>query len=80
MVCVDNTLRVLTCNNDPIPANNDEARRLLTKMSDDGMVVFHIAPDASLHYFVDGNDYGDGVFYSNEARKNYEHELGIRRV
>lgn len=71
-VYIDSQIGILNYSNDPIPENN-EARRYFANLTKKGdLVGFLIAPDATLHYFINGIDYGDGVFYSIEARRGYE--------
>lgn len=73
-VYVDSGLSILNCNNDLFPVENNDARRFFASLSrtDDAWVVFHIAPNATVNYFIDGKDYGDGVFYTLETQKRYE--------
>lgn len=79
---VDSELTVLNSNNDPFPADNNDARRLFASLSvtDDQWVVFHIAPNATINYFIDGKDYGDGVFYTLDAQNSYEERKTIESL
>lgn len=72
-IYVNSELAVLNTNNDPFPGNND-ARRFFESLSSspEGFVVFHIAPNATINYFIDGKDYGDGIFYTLAAQNSYE--------
>lgn len=80
-VHVDANLSVLNSNNDSFPADNNEARRYYMSLStQNDWIVFLIAPDAIVNYFIDGIDYGDGVFYSGESRKSYEHLKTINQI
>lgn len=73
-VYVNSTLSILDSNNDPFPVENNNARRYFALLSatKDEWVVFLIAPDATVNYFIDGHEYGSGVFYTLEEQKNYE--------
>ena len=72
-VYIDANITVLNSNNKPFPSTNNAARRYYTSLSlHNDWIVFLIAPDAIVNYFIDGVDYGDGVFYTLEDQKNYE--------
>lgn len=71
-VNIDSQLRILNFSNDPFPENNNDARRYCASVATGDTVGFLVSPDATLHYFINEKDYGDGVFYSAEARKGYE--------
>ena len=73
-VVIDANLNIVNSNNDPFPSDNNDARRYFASLSatDEAVVVFHIAPNATVNYFIDGKDYGDGVFYTLEAQNSYE--------
>lgn len=72
-VYVDYNLTILNSNNDLFPANNNDARRFYANLSEEeGIIVFSISPNAAINYFIDGKDYGGGVFYTEEAQSSYE--------
>ena len=79
---VDSELAILNYNNDPFPAENNDARRLFASLSvtDAAWVVFHIAPYATINYFINGKDYGDGVFYTLVAQNSYEERKTIESL
>ena len=81
IIYVNSDLTVLNSNNDPYPENND-ARRFFESLSlgPEGFVVFHISPNATINYFVDGEDYGDGIFYTLEAQSHYEEKKTIEHI
>lgn len=72
-VHVNSMFQIIKSNNDPFPEGNNEARRYFTAISkDSNLVCFLIDPDSTINYFIDGNDYGDGIFYTDQSRKAYE--------
>ena len=73
-VFVDAALSIRNYNNDLFPAENNDARRFFASLSitEEDWVVFLVAPNATINYFIDGKDYGDGVFYTLEAQNSYE--------
>ena len=79
---VDSELTILNSNNDPFPAENNDARHLFASLSvtDEQWVVFQIAPNATVNYFIDGKDYGDGVFYTLDAQNSYEERKTIESL
>ena len=80
-VYVDANFEVINCNNDPFPADNNDTRRYFSSLSEDGQfVVFLISPEAIINYFIDGHDYGGGLFYTREAQKNYERLRSIDQL
>lgn len=74
IVHVNSDLSIIESNNDQFPANNNDARRLFASLSETNgeWVVFHIAPNATINYFIDGKEYGPGVFYTLEEQNKYE--------
>lgn len=73
IVKVDSNLQIIESNNDSFPEKNNEARRYFTALSEsNGDVCFLIDPDFEINYFIDGNEYGDGIFYTAQSRKAYE--------
>ena len=71
-VLVDFELTIQNSNNDPFPNGDNDARRYFASLTTGDMVVFHIAPNATVNYFIDGKDYGDGIFYTRAAQNSYE--------
>lgn len=72
-VHINAKFQIIDTNNDPFPKENNEARRYFTAISkDSNLVCFLIDPDSTINYFIDGNEYGDGIFYTNQSRKAYE--------
>lgn len=71
-VLVDSGLTIQYSNNDPFPSGDNDARRYFASLATDDTVVFHIAPNATVNYFIDGKDYGDGIFYTRAAQNSYE--------
>jgi hypothetical protein len=82
MVYVDSNLRVLSSDNFVFPADNNDARRYFASLSatDSELIVFHIAPNATINYFIGGSDYGNGVFYTLEAQNHYEELKPIEQL
>ena len=80
-VYVNSALSILNSNNDPFPADNNNARRYFASLSaTKDWVIFHIAPNATINYFINGKDYGDGVFYTLEEQENYEQLKGVNQL
>lgn len=81
-VVVDANLGILDSNNEPFPADNNEARRFFASISstEDALVVFHIAPNSTVNYFINGKDYGNGVFYTLDAQNSYEERKTIESL
>lgn len=76
-IVVDNELTIVTVNNEVICQSNNEARRYLTDLSKKGMVVFSVAPNSVVNYFVDGKEYGEGIFYKIEEYQKYDEKKSI---
>ncbi|MBR4560670.1 MAG: hypothetical protein IKO23_01990 [Bacteroidales bacterium] len=79
-VYVDAQLSIRNCNNDPFPIGENNARRYFASLTNEGLVAFHIAPNATVNYFIQGRDYGDGVFYTREALLSYEERKTIEHL
>lgn len=72
-VRVDSQMRIVNYDNAAFPDNPSDARRYFSELTKDGELIgFHVAPDASLHFYINGIEFGDGLFYTSEARKGYE--------
>ena len=71
-VFVDASLAIQNSNNDPFPEGDNNARRFFASLTENDMVAFHVAPNATVNYFIDGKDYGDGIFYTRDAQNSYE--------
>lgn len=80
-VYVNSALSILNSNNDPFPADNNNARRYFASLSaTKDWVIFHVAPNATVNYFIAGKDYENGVFYTLEAQNSYEERKTIDRL
>ena len=71
-IYVDSCLAIQNCNNDPFPIGDNNARRYFASLTNTDLVAFHISPNATVNYFINGKDYGDGIFYTREALNSYE--------
>lgn len=63
---VDKNFAILDYSSEKIPANNEEARTLLLELSKEGLVCFEIYPNGRVNSFVQGEYFGDGIFFSQE--------------
>lgn len=72
IVYINHDLIIIQKNNDALPSSNIDARHYYENLSKEGFVVFQITTDATLNFFIDGEDFGEGVFYSNDTRRSYE--------
>ena len=81
-VQVNSMLSVVSKNNETFPSENNEARKYFTSLSANGsdFVVFLVAPNATVNYFIDGVDYGNGVFYTLEAQLRYQERKPIDQL
>ncbi len=79
-VLVDSDLTIRNSNNDSFPDGDNDARRYFASLATDDMVVFHVAPNAMVHFFIDGNDYGDGIFYTRDSLTRYEELRTIEQL
>ena len=79
-VYVDAQLSIQNCNNDPFPEGDNNARRYFASLTTDGLIAFHVAPNAMVNYFIQGRDYGDGIFYTREALLSYEERKTIEHL
>lgn len=71
-IIVDNNLNVVYKANDKAIISSDEARKMYATMSkDDGYIVFVLQPDALIKYFINGEDYGEGIFLTNHDYNSY---------
>ena len=79
-VLIDSNLSVINSSNTPFPSGTNEPRRYLASLAVNDMVVFHVAPNATVNYFIDGEDFGDGIFYTLEEQDRYEELKPIEKL
>jgi hypothetical protein len=58
--------------------DNNEARKFYLELSKE-TCVFLISPK-SVHYFVDGNDIGESIFFTSDAAKSYNELKDITKI
>ena len=63
-IVIDSNFNIQEVNNE-LHKDNNETRRIFTQMSKDGVVVFMVAPEGIINYFVNGRDGGDSIFYES---------------
>lgn len=80
-VCVDSDLNIEHVDNTLFPEGNNDARRYFAELTkENSNICFLISPDGATNYFIDGKDYGDGVFYSDRERNKYEELKPIEQL
>lgn len=52
-------------------SHNNEARRVYSELSKDGYIIFIIS-SKEIHHFVEGDDFGDSIFYTLQEKNKYE--------
>lgn len=80
IIYVDSCLAIQNSNNDPFPTGDNDARRYFASLTNTDLVAFHISPNATVNYFINGKDYGDGIFYTREALLSYEERKTIEHL
>lgn len=76
-IFVDRDCSLLHCERKDIRDNN-EARRLYLELSND-FCVFLITP-RGVHYFVDGNDIGEAIFFTSDTLNSYNELKDIDKI
>lgn len=72
-VHVNENLEILDKNNDHFLSDNNDARRYFCNLTlNNNLIAFLVAPNSIVNYFIDGKDYGGGVFYTRAALNSYE--------
>ena len=80
-VYVDSDLNIEHFDNSSFPEGNNDARRYFAELTkDNSNICFLVSPDGATNYFIDGKDYGDGVFYSDIERNTYEELKPIEQL
>ncbi|MBI0422083.1 hypothetical protein I7H67_04615 [Acinetobacter sp. ACIN00229] len=51
---------------------SNDARRTYERISTEGYIVFVLQPDALINYYIDGEDYGEGIFLTNYDYNRYK--------
>ena len=76
-VVIDSEFKITDVDNISYSGNNEETRRILTQMSTEGIVIFMVAPDGLINYFVEGRDGGDSIFYESSTLHSYNRKKTI---
>lgn len=79
-VYVDSNLTIENYNNDPFPEGSNRTRRYIASLASNDLIAFHVAPNSTVNYFIDGKDFGDGIFYTLEAQNHYEELKTINQL
>lgn len=56
--------------------NSNDARKIYAELSHE-YIVFLLQPHAMINYFIDGEDFGEGIFFTMDAYKSYEERKTI---
>ena len=78
-IVIDSNLNIQDVNNEQYKDNN-ETRRIFTQMSKDGVVVFMVAPEGIINYFVNGRDGGDSIFYESSTLHSFNSKKPISEL
>lgn len=78
-IVIDSNLNIQDVNNEQHKDNN-ETRRIFTQMSKDGVVVFMVAPEGIINYFVNGRDGGDSIFYESSTLHSFNSKKPISEL
>lgn len=62
-----------------LPKQSNDSRRCLTSLSGSTKVVFLLSPDG-INYFINKEDFGDGIFYSLDSLKSYKERRTIDNI
>lgn len=83
--CISNNSIELDANFDVINMtrenylDSNKTRRILIELSKD-YIVFTLHPNQLIHYFVDGDDFGDALFFSTSDYESYDKKITIDQI
>lgn len=79
-IIIDSNLEIKDAYNEQYNDNN-ETRRIFTEMSKkEKVVIFVVSPENIIHYFVNGRDGGDSIFYGNYTLRSYNRKKPISEL
>ena len=79
-IIIDSNLEIKDVYNEQYNDNN-ETRRIFTEMSKkEKVVIFVVSPENIIHYFVNGRDGGDSIFYGNYTLRSYNRRKPISEL
>ena len=79
-IVIDSNLEIKDVYNEQYNDNN-ETRRIFTEMSKkEKVVIFVVSPENIIHYFVNGRDGGDSIFYGNYTLRSYNRRKPISEL
>lgn len=79
-IIIDSNLEIKEVNNEQHNDSN-ETRRIFTEMSkEENVVIFVVSPENIIHYFVNGRDGGDSIFYENSTLRSFNRKKPISEL
>lgn len=78
-IVIDSNFNIQEVHNE-LHKDNNETRRIFTQMSKDGIVVFMVAPEGIINYFVNGRDGGDSIFYESSTLHSFNSKKTISEL
>lgn len=80
LIELNGSLEVIKAENLQLPDKSDDARKIMEGMATEDYVVFYLSIARQVPYFIDGKQFGDGVFYSDEDLRRYEERKPIEEI
>lgn len=71
-IIIDNNINVINKVNDKAIISSNEARKTYQQISKDGYIVFVLQPEALIKYFINGEEYGEGIFLTNHDFNSFK--------
>lgn len=72
LIELNENLEIIKAENTQLPDKSDDARKIMEGMATDGYVVFYLSKAKLVPYFINGQQFGEGLFYSDEDLRRYE--------
>lgn len=80
LIELNDHLVVVKAENTKLPGSSDEDRKIMEGMATDDYVVFYLSKSRRVPYFIDGKQFGDGIFYNDEDLRKYEERKSIEEI
>ena len=80
LVELNENLEIIKAENIQLPDKSDDARKVMEGMATDGYVVFYLSKAKLVPFFINGKQYGEGLFYSDEDLRRYEERKPLEEI
>lgn len=79
-IIIDGNMKVVSKVVDKDITSSNEARKTYQEISTEGYIVFVLQPDALINFFINGDDFGEGIFLTNSDYNSFRKLKGTEHL